>query len=315
MSAYDLTTFGEGQLRLTVPSNERLLGTRELRVCSAGSEANVAGLLAQLGRSVAWASVLPQGDLGDRVLSEYRAAGVDLGHVKRTSSGRVAMYYLEPSEPGLPARVQYDREGTPFRELTPEDLDWDSLLDTRLLFVSGITTALTPSTAATVAYAVDQATQRGVDVAVDINHRELLWSAADAAETLEPILRRARIVFCARRDATALFGIHGSAADVASALAARLGVRSVVLTDGPAAVTLAEDGHTSTVDALRVPVVDRPGAGDAFVAGVLHGFLRGNLRDGLGYGVRAAAIALTHHGDLTLVRPTDLEVTDTDIIR
>lgn len=315
MSAYDLTTFGEGQLRLTVPTNNRLLGARHLRVSSAGSEANVAGLLAQLGRSTAWASVLPHGDLGDRVLSEYRAAGVDLGHVRRTETGRVALYFLEPSEAGLPARVRYDREGTAFRDLTPEDLDWDALLDTRLLFVSGITTALTDTTAETVQYAVEEASRRGVDVAVDVNHRELLWSAERAGDTLEPILRNARIVFCARRDADTLFDLDGEAHEVAAALADQLEVPTVVLTDGPGAVTLADRGRTTTADALRVPVVDRPGAGDAFVAGVLHGFLSGDLPRGVACGVRAAAIALTHYGDLTLVRPEDLEVTDTDIIR
>ena|GEM_PF-4922220 len=61
---YDLTTIGEGQLRLTVHHGQRLSNISELRACAAGSEANVAGLLSQLGRSTAWATILPEGDLG-----------------------------------------------------------------------------------------------------------------------------------------------------------------------------------------------------------------------------------------------------------
>ena len=50
MTTYDLTTFGEAQIRLTVPRGDRLATCRELRLTPAGSEANVAGLLAQLER-------------------------------------------------------------------------------------------------------------------------------------------------------------------------------------------------------------------------------------------------------------------------
>ena len=45
---FDLTTIGEGQIRLTVPQGERLSNTRQLRMTAACSEANVAGLLSQL---------------------------------------------------------------------------------------------------------------------------------------------------------------------------------------------------------------------------------------------------------------------------
>ena len=55
MTTYDLTTFGEAQIRLTVPMGDRLATCRGLRLTPAGSEANVAGLLAQLGRRAAFA--------------------------------------------------------------------------------------------------------------------------------------------------------------------------------------------------------------------------------------------------------------------
>ena len=48
---YDLTTIGEGQIRLTCERGDRLATARSLRMTAAGSEANVAGLLSELGRA------------------------------------------------------------------------------------------------------------------------------------------------------------------------------------------------------------------------------------------------------------------------
>ena len=142
---YDISTIGEGQIRLTCYKGERLINAQQLRATAACSEANVSGLLSQLGRSTCWASVMPKGDLTDRVVNEFRSVGVDVSHICMKPEGRVALYFMEPGEYPMPARVLYDREHTPFRDVTVEDLDWEALLDTRLVFVTGITAALTRS--------------------------------------------------------------------------------------------------------------------------------------------------------------------------
>ena len=65
-----------------------------------------------------------------------------------------------------------------------------------------------------------------------------------------------------------------------------------------------------------MPVLDRPGGGDSFVAGTLHGFLAGDVAQGIRYGQRTSAFALTHYGDLTRLSPSELDIpTTTDIVR
>jgi 2-dehydro-3-deoxygluconokinase len=316
MSRYDLVTFGEGQLRLTVPDGSRLGNTTALKVCAAGSEANVAGLLAQRERACAWATVLPRGDLGDRVLLEYRSVGVDLSHVRRTETGRVAVYYLEPAASGLPARVRYDRLHTAFRSVKVTDFDWETLLDTRLMFVSGITAALSPETAALTKHAIDAALGREVPVALDVNHRSTLWSDDEAREALEPALGEVDVLLCSIRDAERVFGAVGNPTDVAARLADRTSARHVICTDGFRGVHYDGIDGPESFPVTRVPIADRPGAGDALVAGVLDGYLDGDVKDGVRRGQRFAAIALTHFGDLTHLGPDDLAVTaGDDIVR
>lgn len=313
---YDLTTFGEGQLRLTVPSGARLLDTGVFNLCAAGSEANVAGILAQLGRRTAWASILPQGGLGDRIMNEYRSAGVDLSQVARSASGRVATYYLEPAAGGLPAKVVYDRDGSPIREARPDDFDWETLLDTRCLFVTGITAALTEQSAELVRFAVDAAAARNVRVILDVNHRVTLWSSQDAERVLRPLLGKVWAVFCSRRDAKAVFGIDADGAGAAREVLRTSSAAHVVSTDGANAVHYAGVGGEHRVDVRPFPVRDRPGAGDALVGATIHGLLDDRVDDALRWGVRAAAIALSHDGDLTRVLAADLETTTAeDILR
>lgn len=315
MTTYDLTTFGEPQIRLTVPKGDRLAACRELRLTPAGSEANVAGLLAQLGRRTAFASVIPRGDLAQRFIEEYRGVGVDLSLSVR-SDGRMSLYFMEPGDPPLPARVVYDRLYTDFREITPETFDWDRLLDTRVLFVTGITAALSEGTARTVAYAVNEATRRRVKVALDINFRALLWTAQRARSVLEPLLERVSILFCSRLDGAKVFGLEGDGPAVNAALRERYRLDHVVSTDGAAGCYYSglEGQRIYTVEAVRV--TDRPGAGDALVGGVLHGYLDNEVMEGVTYGLRTSKLALTHYGDLTHVTPAELQsAASTDILR
>ena len=313
---YDLTTIGEGQIRLTCERGDRLATARSLRMTAAGSEANVSGLLSELGRSTAWATKLPKGELADRIALEYSAVGVDMSHVVLTDEGRVALYFLEPGEFPLPGKVTYDRQYTPFRAIRPEEFDWDALLDTRVVFLTGITAALTPETAAVVRYAADAAHERGVDVALDVNFRSLLWSGEQARAVLEPIARRAAILFCSRSDARIVFGIEGEGVGVCRRLHEEMGVPTVVSTDGRAGTYLSTAQTDRVFDIKSVPVIDRPGAGDSFVAGTLHGFLAGDVAQGIRYGQRTSAFALTHYGDLTRLSPSELDIpTTTDIVR
>lgn len=313
---FDLTTIGEGQIRLTVPHGERLSRTTQLRVSAACSEANVAGLLAQLGRKTSWCSVMPNGHLADRCLSEYRAVGVDMGNMIRVPDSRVALYFLEPGDAPIPSKVVYDRENTAFRKIALGDVDWVSMLDTRMVFVTGITAALTEHTAAAVRRLVDGAAERGIDIALDVNYRALLWSPEQAREMLTPIARQAKILLCSRRDAKTVFGIAGAQSKCSRKLREEFGAQYVISTDQRDGVFYSGPDGEASYEVEVVPVADRAGAGDAFVAGTLHGYLGDDIKIGIDYGMRLAKHALTHYGDLTLVTPSELAIPPTtDIIR
>jgi 2-dehydro-3-deoxygluconokinase len=58
--------------------------------------------------------------------------------------------------------------------------------------------------------------------------------------------------------------------------------------------------------ARQTQIIDRLGAGDALAAGVLYGWLQGDLQAGLRYGVTLAALALSQKGDMVMTTEAEM---------
>ena len=175
---FDVTTFGEALLRLSVPEGIRLQAATQLDLHPAGAETNIASLLARMGRRSAWHSVLPRNPLGYLVGDHLRKAGVDLSGVIWQDTGRVGTFYVEFSAPPRPIQVVYDRADSCITRTTPDMLHWDSLLDTRLLHLTGITPAISPSCYETVAAIIQRARAANIPISFDVNYRAKLWSGS-----------------------------------------------------------------------------------------------------------------------------------------
>jgi len=188
---FDVTTFGEMLVRLSVPSGERLETTRSLDVHPAGAEANVVSLLARLNRRTRWVGALPNNPMGRLAATALRTAGVNMEGVLWREHGRMGTYYVEFGASPRGIQVTYDRAYSCATEVHLEELDWESLLDTRILHLTGITPALSQPCREIVCQAVDRAKQRKVMISFDINYRQKLWSEEDARKTLLPLIKQA----------------------------------------------------------------------------------------------------------------------------
>lgn len=307
MTRFEMTTFGEAMLRLSVPAGSRMETAAQLDMHPAGAEANVAAALSRLGKTTGWVSSLPDSALGRVVSNKLRQAGVDLSAVRWQQQGRIGTYFVELSVPPRPIQVIYDRADTCITTLQPEQIDWDYLLDTSILHLTGITPALSPGCEAITAEAVQRAGQQGVPVSLDINFRSKLWTAEKAAAVLRPLMQQVALLFCSLRDAETLFGCSGSGEKVVQQLATVSSARRIVVSVGEDGVVGWDDGRLHHQSAREVQIVDRIGAGDALAAGVLCGWLDGDFERGLAYGVTMAALALSQHGDMVITTRRELE--------
>lgn len=319
MPRFDVTAIGEGQLRFSVPAGTRLEQARQLDVYASGTEANVTCTLSRLGWQCGWVSALPETPLGRRVANEYRLAGLDLSAVKWSRKHRLATYYVEYAVPPRATQVYYDRADTCFNHLEVGDVPWDYLLGTRVLHLSGLTVALCKGTHALIRECLQRAKKRALKTSLDVNYRSRLWSPEEARTALTPLVKGLDILFCSRRDAKTVFGLEGDSATVIRQLHELSGAAFVVMSMSHEGI-LGFDGQTTYQEPIReVIILDRIGAGDAMVAGVLHGYLQGDFSKSLKYGALTAAMALSQHGDQPLTSRFELEQLTTsaedDIVR
>lgn len=293
-------------LRLSVPLGARLEATDRLDLEIGGAESNVCVALSRLGRRCGWLSRLPDHSLGNAVLRALRADGIDTSSVVRAANARIGTYFLEFASQPRAIQVIYDRAGSAASQLTPDDMDWDYLLNTRIVHLTGITAALSDSCYAVVTEAVHRARAAGVTLSFDVNYRGKLWDAITAGIRLRPLIAEADLLFCKSADAALLFGCQGPPAKQMVQLKALTRASALCCTFGADGARLLVDDEIVHRPAVPVQIVDRIGSGDAFAAGVLDGLLDGDLRAGLERGVALAAIALSQHGDRILTTRAEL---------
>jgi 2-dehydro-3-deoxygluconokinase len=321
--ARKIVCFGEVLLRLSAPGKELLLQTGRFEAHVGGAEANVAVSLSLLGHSSTVVSVLPVNAIGAACSAELRRHGVDTRDI-RFVDGRMGLYFLTHGAGVRPAEVLYDRSDSAFALAEPDLFDWRQLLaGASWLHVSGITPAVSMRAAQSALRAVACASELGVSVSFDCNFRERLWGArkAEAPEVLRALCRRANLLFGEARDIAFMLdvelGTHErAAADAAfdafpSLRAMAHTKRSVHAADVQqlGGVLHLRDGATfsSPTHALH-GIVDRIGAGDAFAAGVLHGFLASDAPQRIvDFAAAAGALKHTIPGDFSLAGVLEIE--------
>jgi len=311
---FDVVSLGESMLRLSVPAGKRLDDTRKLDMELAGAESNVSVALARLGWRVGWVSRMPDHALSDAILRALRSDGVDISAVKRVPDERLGTYFIEYATPPRSTQVIYDRANSAASRMTSADVDWDYLLDTRVLHLTGITAALSDSCYELLVEAVQRAKTKGVVVSFDVNYRAKLWSPEIAGTKLRPLIKEANILFCKGSDASALFNCDGEPRALMTKLKALTQTHALFCTFGDQGASLLFEGEFVMQPALPVQIVDRIGSGDAFAAGVIDGWLSGGgaltdssaFREGLRRGVAMAAIALSQFGDRVLSSRAEL---------
>lgn len=311
---FDFVSLGESMLRLSVPTGRRLDDTRTLDMELAGAESNVSVALARLGWRVGWVSRMPDHALANAILRALRSDGVDISAVKSVPDERLGTYFIEYATQPRSTQVIYDRADSAASHMTAADIDWDYLLDARVLHLTGITAALSESCYALLVEAIQRARAAGVLVSFDVNYRAKLWDAATAGEKLRPLIANADILFCKGADAEVLFDCHGEPQQLMTELQALTRARAIVCTFGEKGAAFLSGNEFATQPALPVQIVDRIGSGDAFAAGVLDGWLSRDpsatdadaLREGLRRGVALAAIALSQFGDRVLSSRAEL---------
>lgn len=252
-----------------------------------GSPTNTVIGAARLGLKVGLISRVGDDHMGRFILQSLEQEGVNAKGVRLDPDRLTALVILGILEPEVCPLIFY-RENCADMALTPADIDVDWLQGAGTLLLSG-THLSRDNVYATSLHAAQVAKAAGRRVALDIDYRPVLWglTAKDQGEnrfvaaeavtrTMMPIAPLCDLIVGTEEEIC----IMGGADTVADSLRAiraatpavivcKQGARGCAIFDGP----IVDDGLQ--VPGFAIDLLNVLGAGDAFCAGFLSGWLRG----------------------------------------
>jgi 2-dehydro-3-deoxygluconokinase len=326
-----VVSFGEIMLRLAPPRMERFFQSPELAATFGGGEANVAVAVAGFGLPARYVTVLPaKHPAADAAIRELRGLGVDTSHIIR-APGRMGVYYVEAGANQRPSAVTYDRDHSAIALAKPGSIDWSKAFEGANWFhITGITPAISESSAALAMESVAAAKAFGLTVSCDLNYRKNLWKwGKKAHEVMPELFRSVDVGIANEEDVQLALGMGESTAEsghldreaykaLAESVLAKFPDLKII------AITLRESksaSHNNWSACLHdrknfhlsryyeiTNIVDRVGAGDSFGGGLIYGLqTHESHQEALEFAVAASCLKHSIPGDYCRLTRAEVE--------
>lgn len=341
--AYDLLSLGEVLLRLD-PGEGRVRTSRQFTAWEGGGEYNVArGLRRCFGLRTGILTAFADNEIGRLTEDLILQGGVDTSLIKWVPYDGMGKRVRNPinfTERGFGvrgAKGSVDRGNSAASQIKPGDYDFDYLFGTlgcRWLHTGGIFAGLSEDTAQVTIEACEAAKRHGVTVSYDLNYRPSLWQERGGFPAAQALNRRLApfidVMIGVLSDEPPTAGAVKTGTDdifAAEDAALRPQIERLVA-EFPNLSTIAATlrrVHTASVNdwgALcwhrgsyfrsrnypRFDILDRIGAGDSFVAGLIHGLLvEKDAQKAVDLGAAHGALAMTTPGDTSMATLPEVE--------
>ena len=253
-----------------------------------GTTANVAVAAARLGRRAAIITGVGDDPFGRYVRKALRDLGVDDRFVVTNSEYATPVTFCEIFPPDDFPLYFYRKPTAPDLQVRPDDIDFDAVRGTRLMWLSVTGLSEEPSRASH--FAVLEARARQPFTVLDLDYRPMFWADTSAArEQVQRALPNVTVAVGNREEAEVASGESDPERAADALLDA--GVELAIVKQGPKGVL----AKTRTERVESPPMTIRPmnglGAGDSFGGSLCHGLLAGwPLEQVLRYANAAGAI-------------------------
>lgn len=322
-------TFGEMMLRLKPSESKRILQSDQFEATYGGAEANVAVSLALQGDESAYVSKFPENLLGDSAVGTLRKFGVDTSKLHR-GGPRLGIYFFEKGASVRGTNVVYDRAGSSFATAKAAEFDWESILDgVDYFYFSGITAAISAELQSAILTAVKYCKDHKITVIFDTNFRGKMWTPEEAQAFSKKVMPYVNVVLANDEDFESSLGIKAFDGDMRHGIdqkdSFKAGMQAVVdqypnchtvasilrninsVEDSKWSALLLRDGKFYESAVYQLHVYEGVASGDAFGAGLLHGFLHNfDGQEQVDYAIAASVLKLTVSGDLNLVSEPEI---------
>lgn len=314
-----VVTFGEVMLRFSTQAFSRFTQATAFDVTYAGAEANVAVSALNFGVPSLHVTRFPDNDLGQAATQALRRYGVDTRFILYGDE-RMGLYFLENGAMHRASRIIYDRFDSAFAHIQSGSVNWDAVFEDAAWFHwTGITPAISQGAADVCMEALIAARKKGLMVSGDINYRRNLWQYGKTAGDIMPaLIEYCDIVVAGVTDMENCASVTGDSFEKACAnFTKRFPAVKRVATTTRESVSSSHNKLSAilwngTLIRSRqydlTHIVDRVGAGDAFMAGLIYGILSGKHdQESLEFATAACALKHSIEGDVNLVSVDEVD--------
>ena len=287
-----------------------------------GAPANVACAMVKMGDRSRFIGCVGKDEAGTKLAAKLATEGVDLAglqyhptaptrqvQVVRTADGdRIFGGFADAIAQRFPPNVLHqagDISTDKFADAQLSEVSRELFIDADFLLLGTLALAY-PSSAESTWQAVEFATAQGLKIVVDINWRPTFWtSPISAIPKIKQLLARADYIKFAKEEAELIYSKTSPQLlqqDLPNAL-------GIFVTDGGNDSEYWLNGETGSQPAFKVATIDTTGAGDAFVAGLIHQLGIGQTSGAqiIRYAAAAGALTTLQAGAIDS-QPTDAEI-------
>lgn len=307
-------------MRLSTPGYARFTQAEAFNVVYAGSEANVSVSLSNFNVSAAHVTRFPSNDFGKAATQTLQGYGVDTNYIV-FGDERMGVYFLENGAIHRASRIIYDRFDSAFAHIKPGMINWDEVFkDANWFHWTGITPAISQGAADVCMEALVSARKHGLTISGDINYRRNLWQYGKTARDMMPaMIGLTDMIVGGVADFENCLGIvsDGYEAACQKVMKATPSIKKI-------ASTMRESissSHNKITGILwngkeliqskeynLTHIVDRVGAGDAFMAGLIYGWLhKKDDQSTVEFAIAASALKHTMEGDVNMATVAEVD--------
>lgn len=266
-----------------------------------GTVANTAIGCARYGMKVALITKVSADPLGKFAKDYLRDNGVDVSYIKEDPDALMGLVFAAIFPGRDPDFIFYRPKGeVADLRITRDDIPINAINGTKVLVVTGTGLSAEPSLSANL-YAVELGAKAGKTILFNLDWRPSTWSGVPEEERIsryKAVLDKSSIIIGGVPEWLAAT----KEPDIDSAIDSIKNKEDkiLIITRGGEGTTVFYHGEAINVEAFKVNVLKTLGAGDAFLAAFLYGYLYllksgWEIKDVLRFASAAAAIVVTRH--------------------
>ncbi|MFX1313732.1 MAG: carbohydrate kinase family protein [Promethearchaeota archaeon] len=250
------------------PKEDDEVFVSDLEMFSGGAAANTACICANLGIDTAFLGKLGSGDsFGEKILQDFKDCGVSIGLIKYSKLKKTGCAYVALNNEG--DRRIYAYSGAA-NYLSKKDILEKELINTKVIFLSSLKNLEPFIEAAKIG--------RKNNIPVILNPGMLIID--QGYENIIQLFENIDVLILSEREFITLMNIKGNQFDSKKIEKQinnliNLRIKVVIVTRGKKGASLFTPFNSALIPTTKVErIVDTTGAGDAFSAGFIYGFLK-----------------------------------------